>query len=34
MKSIVIYDSLYGNTAKIAETIASVFREKGEVTIL
>ena len=29
-----IYDSLYGNTAKIAEIIANVFRELGDVTIL
>jgi flavodoxin len=34
MKSILIYDSLYGNTAKIAEAIANVLREQGEVAIL
>jgi flavodoxin len=34
MKSIVLYDSLYGNTAKIAETIAGVVAERGEVATL
>jgi flavodoxin len=34
MKSIVLYDSLYGNTARIAEAIANALGEHGEVSIL
>jgi flavodoxin len=29
MKGIVIYDSSYGNTRKIAETIAETLKESG-----
>jgi flavodoxin len=34
MKSLVIYDSKYGNTKLLAEEIAGVLREYGEVTIV
>jgi flavodoxin I len=34
MKSIVIYDSQYGNTEKVAHAIGQVLGEQGEVTVL
>ena len=34
MKSIVLYDSQYGNTEKIAQTIRYVLAEQGDVTLL
>jgi flavodoxin len=34
MKSIVIFDSLYGNTEKIAQSIGTALRMKGEVEVL
>jgi flavodoxin len=34
MKSIVLYDSQYGNTEKIAQTIHDVLAKQGDVTLL
>ena len=34
MKSMVIYDSLYGNTEKIAQAIGNTLGEQGEVTVI
>jgi flavodoxin len=34
MKSIVIYDSQYGNTEKIAQSVQDVLAEQGEVTLV
>lgn len=34
MKSLVIFDSLYGNTEKIAQSISHALSEQGEVAIL
>ncbi len=34
MKSVVIYDSQYGNTEKVARAIADVLARHGEVTVL
>ena len=34
MKSIVIYDSLYGNTEKVAQSIGHALSELGEVSVL
>jgi flavodoxin len=34
MKSVVIYDSLYGNTAQVALAIAGVLGTRGEVSLL
>jgi flavodoxin len=34
MKSVVIYDSLYGNTAQVAHAIAGVLGTRGEVSLL
>ena len=34
MKSILIYDSLYGNTEKIAQSIGNVLKEQGETTLV
>jgi len=34
MKAIVIYDSVFGNTQKVAETIAAALRAKAEVEIV
>jgi flavodoxin len=33
MRALIIYDSQYGNTEKIAQSIAASLREKGEVSI-
>jgi flavodoxin len=34
MKSLVVYDSVYGNTEKIAQAIAAGLKEKGEVRLV
>jgi len=34
MKSLVIYDSVYGNTEKIAQAIGQVLKGKGEVRVV
>lgn len=34
MKSLILYDSLYGNTQKVAEAIAAALNSKGSVTSL
>ena len=34
MKALVVYDSLYGNTEKIAQAIAGVLKSQAEVSIL
>jgi flavodoxin len=34
MRTLIIYDSQYGNTEKIAQAIGDVFREQGEVEVI
>ena len=34
MKTLLIYDSIYGNTEKIAQSIVNVLKEQGETTLV
>ena len=34
MKTVVVYESVYGNTHQVAECIAEVARTKGEVMVV